>query len=490
MVSVCFYLHVHQPLRLANFKVFDIGKNKNYFDEEKNRMYLERIIKKSYLPTNEILLDLIHKTDGKFKVSFSLTGVLLEQLEEYPRVIESFKKIVDTGCCELIAETYYHSLASIFSKNEFKRQVRMSEKKLTEIFGVKPRVFRNTELIYQNEIGKIAYELGYKVALAEGWDKILGWRNPCFVYKGKNSEILILLKHYRLSDDVAFRFSDRSWSEWPLTAEKYASWIHNFNGNGYVVNLFMDYETFGEHQWKESGIFEFLKKFPLEVLKKGDDFVTPSEAARRYKAAGEIDFSHIVSWADSERDLSAWLGNKMQQTALSEIYRLEKDILKYGDKKLIEDWRKLQTSDHFYYMCTKYFADGDVHKYFNPYKSPYECFIIFMNILNDLKSRLDYIKKIKTNYMSKEFLREVEEGKEFFCKDGRVIKSLEELAKVIKELHPEVFMHHVNEEKNDFANWIRDVIGDHVLANRVKRVKKQSIMGKIISARIAELSFL
>ncbi|RLJ02584.1 MAG: alpha-amylase [Candidatus Aenigmatarchaeota archaeon] len=490
MVSVCFYLHVHQPFRLKNFRIFDIGKEKNYFDEERNRMYLERIIKKSYLPTNQILLDLIHKTDGKFKVSFSITGVLLEQLENYPKVLESFKKIVDTGCCDLVGETYYHSLASVFSLSEFKRQIKKQEKKLKEVFGIKPKIFRNTELVYQNEIGKFVERLGYKGILAEGWDKVLEWRSPCFVYKGKDSNICVLLKHYKLSDDIAFRFSERKWEGWPLTADKFSNWINKHNGNGNIINLFMDYETFGEHQWKETGIFEFLKHFPLKVLKNGDEFLTPTETIKKYKPVAEIDFPNIVSWADTERDLSAWIGNRMQKAASSELYSLEKEILKYGDRKLIDNWRKLQTADHLYYMCTKWFADGDVHKYFNPYRSPYDAFIIFMNILNDLKLKLEINKKIKTNYMDKNFLRRVEEGKEFYCRNGKIICSLEELAREIKKLDPETFLHHVNEEKNDFANWIENVIGDIVLANRIKRIKRQSTMSRVITARVARLNLL
>ncbi len=490
MVSVCFYMHVHQPIRINNFRIFDIGTEKSYFGEERNKEYLERIIEKSYLPTNKILLDLIHKTDGKFKVSFSITGVLLEQLEKYPKVLESFKKIVETGCCDLVCESYYHSLASIFSLDEFKKQIKKQEKKLYDVFGVKPKIFRNTELAYQNEIGRFAAQLGYKGILAEGWDKVLEWRNPCFVYKGKNSNINLLLKHYRLSDDIAFRFSERKWEDWPLTADKFADWISRYNGNGNLVNLFMDYETFGEHQWKETGIFEFLRHFPLKVLEKGDGFITPTESIEKYKPVAEIDFPTIVSWADTERDMSAWLGNKMQQEALSKIYKLEGEILRYGDKNLIDRWRKLQTGDHFYYMCTKWFADGDVHKYFSPYKNPYDAYITFMNVLNDLELKLKYIKRIRTNYMDKEFLNEVERGKEFYLKNGRIIRCLEELAREIKELDRGTFLEYVNEEGNDFANWIRDVIGDVVLAKRIKRIKKQSTISRAITERVARLNLL
>ncbi len=389
MPSVCFYLHAHQPLRLRRFSVFDIGNNQSYFDQEKNKAYLERIVRKSYLPTNKILLDLIRNTEGRFKVSFSITGTLLEQLErDFPQVIKSFQDLFNTGCVELLSETYYHSLAYLYSKEEFKKQVELHKKKTKKLFNYTPKVFRNTELMFNNEMAKFVQDMGYKGILAEGWDSVLGWRSPNFLYRAKTANaIKLLLKNYRLSDDVAFRFSNRDWSEWPLTADKYAHWINQINGQ--VVNLFMDYETFGEHQWEVTGIFEFLKAFPYKILENpNNNFKTPSEVIELYKAVGELDIHNILTWADTERDLSAWLGNKMQQTAAKENYSLEKDILATKNKEIIEEWRKLQIADHFYYMCTKWFADGDVHKYFNPYDSPYDCFIAFMNIINDLKLKI------------------------------------------------------------------------------------------------------
>jgi alpha-amylase len=391
MPSICFYLHLHQPERLRKFSIFDIGQNKSYFDNEKNKFYLERIVRKSYIPTNKILLNLIKNTKGKFKVNFSLTGILIEQLErDYPEVINDFKKLMKTGSVDILSETYYHSLAYLYSKEEFKKQVKFHNKKIKELFNYTPKVFRNTELIFNNEMAKFVEDLGYKGILAEGADYILEWRSPNFLYRAKTaSKIKLLLKNYRLSDDIAFRFSNRSWSEWPLTVDKYVSWINQVNGNGEMVNLFMDYETFGEHQWEYTGIFDFLKIFPEEILKHPDNnFMTVSEVVKKYKSVGELDYHNIVSWADLERDLSAWLGNKMQKSAMEKIYALEKDVLATKDEKIIEAWRKLQTSDHFYYMCTKWFADGDVHKYFNPHESPYECFISFMNIINDLKFRI------------------------------------------------------------------------------------------------------
>ena len=387
MVSVCFYFQVHQPYRLRNYSVFDIGKSHDYFDEARNRKEILKISEKCYLPANKMLLEHIKKSN--LRVSFSFSGVVLEQFEQIrPEVLDSFAELIDTGAVEVLDETYYHSLAFIYSKKEFRRQTLLHRKKMRELFGVTPRVFRNTELIYNNELAALASDMGYKGILAEGADHVLGWRSPNFVYTAKDSDISLLLKNYRLSDDIAFRFSDRGWSEWPLTAEKFASWVNATNGNGNVVNLFMDYETFGEHQWADTGIFNFMKHLPKEVQKNPDnDFKTPSEVIRDYSPVAELDMPNLVSWADIERDLSAWTGNKMQQAAIRQINIVEKEILRTRNRKLIEDWRKLQISDHFYYMCTKWFSDGDVHKYFNPYDSPYEAFISFMNVANDLRMR-------------------------------------------------------------------------------------------------------
>ena len=398
MVSVCFYFQVHQPMRLGRYSVFDIGSHRNYFDDHKNEAIIRKITQKCYLPANRIILDLINKTGGKFKVAYSMTGIVLEQLEKYsPEVIDSFRKLVDTGCVELLDETYHHTISFLYSKDEFKEQVKLHNKKIRELFNYRPKVFRNTELVYNNELASFIEGMGYKGILAEGADHILGWRSPNFVYTPKGSKsIKMLLKNYRLSDDIAFRFSEKSWEEFPLTAPKYAKWINAVNGNGHLVNLFMDYETFGEHQWEDKGIFEFLKHLPHEILNHPDnDFVTPSEAIKRYEPVAELDFPHFVSWADIERDMSAWLGNRMQQEAIKELYSLEPHVKLSKNENLIDEWRRLQTSDHFYYMCTKWFNDGDVHKYFNPYDSPYEAFIAYMNILNDFRMKADKLGEVR-----------------------------------------------------------------------------------------------
>lgn len=392
MVSVCMYFQIHQPERLRNYTIFDIGKNHNYFDDKKNQEILKKIAEKSYKPTNEIILKLIERTKGRFKAAYSISGIALEQIEKQnPEIIKQFRKMINTGCVELLNETYYHSLAYLHSKKEFYEQVKLHRKKIRELFDYKPKIFRNTELIYKNELGYDMEKMGYKGILAEGADHILGWKSPNFVYKAKTTKNMkLLLKNYKLSDDIAFRFSSKEWKEWPLTASKFGQWISSINGNGQTANLFMDYETFGEHQWEDTGIFKFLENLPKEILKnKDNDFKTPSECIENYESVGEIDIHNPVSWADIERDLSAWTGNKMQNAAITKLYEMEEQIKKTKNKGLIEEWRKLQTSDNFYYMCTKWFSDGDVHKYFNPYNSPYDAFIIFMNVLEDLKGRIE-----------------------------------------------------------------------------------------------------
>jgi len=387
--SLCFYFQVHQPSRLRRYSVFDTDSN--YFDDHKNGEICRKVANKCYLPANRLILDLIRRYEGRFCVSYSLTGVVIEQFERYaPEVLESFQELNDTGCVEFLAETYYHSLSFLYSREEFEQQVRLHQAKIEELFGQRPVVFRNTELIYNNDLAHFVKGMGFRGIICEGADHLLGYRSPNYLYCPPNADsIVLLLKNYRLSDDIAFRFSNRDWGEWPLTADKFASWAEQVNGNGYTINLFMDYETLGEHQWEDTGIFEFLQHLPAKILQHPDnDFKTPSEVIEAYPLSGEYDVPHMVSWADTERDLSAWLGNAMQSNALHELYRLEPEIRAMDDPDVLRDWRMLQTSDHFYYMCTKYFADGDVHKYFNPYESPYDSYINFMNVMDNLRSRL------------------------------------------------------------------------------------------------------
>ncbi|MEI6499146.1 MAG: glycoside hydrolase family 57 protein, partial [bacterium] len=364
MPAICFYFQVHQPFRVKRYSIFNVGHDHNYFATAEDRLSNEKIFhkvaRKSYLPTNALMLDLLNK-HPEFKISYSISGVFLDQALEYnPEVIESFKRLVDTGRVEMLDETYYHSLSFLYSKDEFRNQVLAHRAKVKELFGVEPKVFRNTELIFNNDVAKTVQDMGYIGILAEGVDRILGWRNPNFLYKTAGADkIKLLLKNYRLSDDIAFRFSCKDWESYPLTAPKFSDWVSQVNGNGNLINLFMDYETFGEHQWEDTGIFKFLEHLPAEVLKNKDNsFVTPSEAIEKFDHFGELDFPHFVSWADTERDLSAWRSNSIQEDAMKKIYSMEADVLATGDPAIIEDWRRLQTSDHFYYMCTKFFEDG------------------------------------------------------------------------------------------------------------------------------------
>ena len=390
MPAVCFYFQVHQPYRLRRYSVFDTDRH--YFDDYKNAEICRKVAAKCYLPTLETLLDAVKSSEGKFRCAFSITGSALEQFEEFaPDVIEAFAKLNDTGAIEFLDETYYHSLAFLYSREEFRAQVQMHREKIQHLFGQNPRVFRNTELIYNNDLAHFVAHMGYAGILTEGADGILGSRSPNNIYRPPHTtKLKVLLKNYRLSDDIAFRFSNRHWELYPLTADKMAKWITQINGNGELCNLFMDLETFGEHQDAETGIFDFLKQLPAAVFNASaeNSFVTPSEAVDRFEGKADIDVPHMISWADNERDLSAWLGNAMQSNALHELYKLEGTLKERNDPELLSDWRRLTTSDHFYYMCTKYWADGDVHKYFSPYESPYDSYINFMNVLDNVQTRV------------------------------------------------------------------------------------------------------
>lgn len=392
--AIVLYMHVHQPFRVRHYTVFDTGTKHDYFDapyadDASNERILKKVAEKSYLPTNARLLELLNQ-NPEFRLSLSITGTIIEQLEKWsPESLESFKRLTETGRVEIVGETYHHSLAFFYSRSEFEMQVDMHKRKIQEVFGQTPQVFRNTELAYNNDLAYWADRAGYKGILSEGWDPILDWRSPNFVYRPSyTDQIRLLMKNYKLSDDIAFRFGDHDWAEWPLTADKFSHWLSE-DENATNFNLFMDYETFGEHQWDESGIFGFLEHLPKEWLKtEGHTFMTVSQVIDTFEPVDKIDMPQTVTWADTERDLTAWLGNSMQTNSIDSLYGLQDSVIASNDLSLIEDWRKLQTSDHFYYMCTKWFNDGDVHAYFSPYQSPYEGYINFINAYRDLQYRL------------------------------------------------------------------------------------------------------
>lgn len=394
--GITLYLHVHQPWRVRDYSIFDTAASHEYFadygsTERNNKAVFLKVADKSYRPMNALLEKLLAEQPD-FHLSLSITGTFIEQAKAWaPDVIESFQRIVATGRVEIVAETYYHSLAFFFSRDEFVRQVDMHRNLIRDTFGVETRVFRNTELAYNDELASWADEAGFDAILAEGWDGVLDWRSPNFVYRPAGTEnIKLLLKNYRLSDDMAFRFGNKAWSEYPLDAGKYQQWMEAaFSNDAPVVNLFMDYETFGEHQWEDTGIFHFFERFVNEWLQQDTNtFYTVSQAAAAAEPVGYISMPQTVTWADTERDLTAWLGNSMQHEAMRHIYALAEDVLQSGDLDLISDWRRLTTSDHPYYMCTKWFTDGDVHAYFSPYDSPYDAFLFYMNALRDVRYRL------------------------------------------------------------------------------------------------------
>ena len=394
--GITLYLHVHQPWRVRDYTVFDASIDHNYFNDPNplsnynNEKILNKVADKSYRPMNALLEKLLN-SHPDFKVSLSITGTFIDQAEAWaPDVLESFKRLVATGQVEIVSETYYHSLAFFYSRSEFERQVEAHRSKVREIFGVETSVFRNTELAYNDELAQWADGYGFKGILAEGWDPILGWRSPNFVYRPEGTkDISLLLKNYKLSDDLAFRFSNQAWQEWPLTVDKYNSWVESSINDQPLVNLFMDYETFGEHQWESTGIFGFFEEFVERWLSNPDNtFYTVSEAIEANKPVDTVSMPQTVTWADSERDLTAWLGNSMQHEAMRHLYSLENDVVRSNDLELLNDWRKLQTSDHAYYMCTKWFTDGDVHAYFSPYTSPYDAFLYYINAIRDIRWRL------------------------------------------------------------------------------------------------------
>ncbi len=394
MRAICFYLHIHQPIRYREYSIFDVGNDSNYFNDhydgrQSNERIFKKVADKSYRP----MLNLLEKNMQQFpnfKVSLSITGTWLEQAEKWaPELIDQIKRLANQGQVEIVGETYYHSLAFFYNLEEFEEQVKLHSQKIKQLFDVTPKIFRNTEFAYNDQLAKWADDQGYQGILAEGWDKILEWRSPNHVYRPVGCKnIKLLLKNYRLSDDIAFRFSNRAWNQWPLTVPKYQQWIETDSLRGNLINLFMDFETFGEHQWQDTGIFEFMNQFIAGWLKDSENkFLTVSEACNFETPVGEISMPDTITWADTERDLSAWLSNKMQISAMQELFNLREQVLSTQDESLLKDWRYLTTSDHSYSMCTKYWHDGDVHAYFSAYASPYESFMYYMNVLRDIEYR-------------------------------------------------------------------------------------------------------
>ncbi len=414
MSSVVFFFEVHQPRRLHPGHLINASNirkaediEKVLFNDKLNREILERVSRKCYQPMNKLLLARIDehkKSRRKFKVSMSITGTLLDQLERYDRdTLDLFKQLSESKCVEFLGETYYHSLSSFWGigtdRSEFEEQVKMHQRAVKDLLGYNVKFFRNTELLLNSSIARTVEKLGFKGILGEGTESILQGRNVDHVYKIKNSDIKVLLRNYRLSDDMSYRFSARWFEHWPLTADKFSSWLGALQGE--TINLFMDYETFGEHQWDTTGIFYFMEALPRHVLEyKHMDFKTPSEAIKKYPVRGEIDIGDFstVSWADIERDTSAWLGNSMQRLTFEELKRIEPIVKKTNNKTLIETWRNLQTSDHLYYQCTKNWNDGDVHKYFSPHGTPHESFEGMIKAI----TQLEFISKRYINKDSRD----------------------------------------------------------------------------------------
>jgi alpha-amylase len=391
MRTICLYFQIHQPFRLKRYRFFNIGNDPYYYDDYLNESIISRVAERSYLAANKAIRQIIKEYGSKFKVAFSISGIALDQLEIYsPEVIESFQKLAKTGSVEFLSETYSHSLVALKNKDEFVRQVNEHRQKIKQLFDQEPTVFRNTELIYSDQIGADVAEMGFSAMLTEGARHVLGWKSPNYLYcNAINPRLKVLLRNFRISDDIAFRFSNTAWSEFPLTAEKFTGWIKKLDKKEETVNIFIDYETFGEHQWMETGIFDFLKALPGMIYKNTNfTFSTPGEIAKGLLPISTISVPYPISWADEERDLTAWLGNEMQVDAFNRLYSFTDKVNQCDDEKIRKDWKYLQASDHLYFMATKFFTDGAYHAYYNPYESPYEAYINYMNVLSDFGNRL------------------------------------------------------------------------------------------------------
>ena len=390
MKAICFYFQIHQPFRLKRYRFFDIGNDHYYYDDFANDDILTRIAQRSYIPAAETLLHLLEQYPG-FRCAFSISGVALEQLEQYvPEFIDIMKNLIATGRVEILGETYAHSLSSLIDPDEFANQVRVHDEKIQSLFGVKPKVLRNTELIYCDEMAPQIAALGYKGVITEGAKHILGWKSPDYVYCAASApKLKILLRNAKLSDDISRRFSNTEWEEYPLTADRYMDWIASTPAEEQIINLFMNLETFGEFHPRESGIFQFLEAIPYFARERGVEFLTPTEAVSKLKPVGELSVMHPISWADEARDTSAWLGNKLQNEAFQKLYSVAERVRLCEDRRLKQDWYYLQGADHLYYMSTKHFADGAAHSTFSPYETPFQAFTNYMNVLADFIVRVE-----------------------------------------------------------------------------------------------------
>jgi alpha-amylase len=428
MKTICFYFQIHQPFRLKRYRFFDIGNDHYYYDDFNNENIMQQMVEKSYLPANTLLLEMIGANKGKFRVAFSISGTALDQLERHaPEVIDSFRLLAKTDCVEFLAETYAHSLACLEDPDEFRSQVERHAKRIETLFGKKPKAFRNTELIYSDEVGQMVADMGYKTIITEGPKHILGWKSPNYIYQSAlNPNLKMLLKNSKLSDDISFRFSNRTWGDWPLTAEKFIDWVRQIPDNEPLVNLFMNYETFGNMQSKESGIFEFLRALPRFAEQKGIVFSTPSEIASKLKPVEALPVPYPISWADEERDVSAWLGNSLQQEAFKKLYSIGERVRMSKDRRLLQDWLYLQTSDHFFYMSTKHSSDGLLHQHFSPYESPFDAFTNYMNVLSD------FIKRVNAQFPSSVDNEELNSLLTTIQNQEKTIQKLEDEVKKLK----------------------------------------------------------
>lgn len=430
MKTICFYFHIHQPYRLKRYRFFNIGRDHYYYDDYSNEDIMQQIAARSFIPANRMLLDLINAYQGKFKFAISVSGVALDQMEVYaPEVIDGLKELSRTGAVEFLAETYSHSLSSLIDPVEFQSQVQQQTQKIKLLFNQKPKVLRNTEMIFSDDIAEMAYNMGYTKMVSEGAKLILSWRSPNYVYKSENQpNMKLLLRNPQFSDDISLRFSDYTWKEYPLTAEKYISWIAATSPQEEVFNIFMNYETFGNLQPAHSGIFEFMKALPKFAFDQGIAFSTPSQIMDTHKPVGTVSVPQAISWSDEERNVSRWLGNKLQKSAFTTLYEFSERIRLTNDRRLKKDWQYLQSSDHFYYMSTKHFYDGSMHSKFSPYQSPYDAFNNYMNVLSD------FIDRVKAQFPDSVDNEELNSLLTTIHNQEREIKKLQsELKKVLSE---------------------------------------------------------